>query len=72
MFKSIGSNWMVEREVECEMRTLDSLLAGIAEVSLLKIDVQGYEREALAGWMEAVVSSASSILSRKSNRRLLA
>ena len=49
MRRLIGSNWTVETEVECELRTLDSLLAGVPEVSLLKIDVQGYEREALAG-----------------------
>lgn len=45
----IGSNWAVEAEVECPMRTLDSLLAGLPEISLLKIDVQGYEKEALSG-----------------------
>jgi len=49
MRQLIGRNWTVETEVKCEMRTLDSLLGGVPEVSLLKIDVQGYEREALAG-----------------------
>jgi FkbM family methyltransferase len=45
----IGRNWTVETEVECRVRTLDSLLAALPEVSLLKIDVQGYEKETLAG-----------------------
>jgi len=45
----IGGNWTVESEVECPVRTLDTLLSGLSEISLLKIDVQGYEREALAG-----------------------
>lgn len=45
----VGSNWTVENEVECPIRTLDSLLAGEKEISLLKIDVQGYEKETLAG-----------------------
>ena len=45
----IGSNWAVESEVECPMRTLDTLLAHLSEISLLKIDVQGYEKEVLAG-----------------------
>jgi len=49
MKQLIGSNWMVESEVQCEIRTLDNLLANVQEVSLLKIDVQGYEKEALAG-----------------------
>jgi FkbM family methyltransferase len=45
----VGRNWEVETEVECPIRTLDNLLAALPEVSLLKIDVQGYEKEALAG-----------------------
>ena len=45
----IGGNWSVEAEVECPMRTLDTLLAALPEISLLKIDVQGYEMQALAG-----------------------
>lgn len=49
MKELIGSNWTVENEVECPIRTLDGLLAAVSEVSLLKIDVQGYEKEALAG-----------------------
>ena len=49
MKELIGSNWTVEKEVECPMRTLDNLLAVVSEISLLKIDVQGYEKETLAG-----------------------
>ena len=54
MHELIGSNWTVESEVECPVRTLDSLLSGLPEISLLKIDVQGYEREALAGAAETL------------------
>ena len=57
MKQLIGSNWTVEREVECEMRTLDSLLAGVPEISLLKIDVQGYESETLAGAAETLAKT---------------
>jgi FkbM family methyltransferase len=57
MRELIGSNWTVESEVECPVRTLDSLLAGLPEISLLKIDVQGYEREALAGAAETLAKT---------------
>ena len=49
MRELIGGNWAVESEVECPMRTLDTLVAVLPEISLLKIDVQGYEKEALSG-----------------------
>ena len=52
MRELIGGNWTVENEVQCPMRKLDTLLAGLPEISLLKIDVQGYEKEALAGATE--------------------
>ena len=45
----IGSNWTVTSEVRVKMTTLDRLLSDLAEVSLLKIDVQGYEKQVLAG-----------------------
>lgn len=54
MRELIGGNWAVESEIEVPMRTLDSLLAGLPEISLLKIDVQGYEREALSGASETL------------------
>lgn len=45
----VGGNWAVADEVEVKMTTLDQLLAFLPEVSLLKIDVQGYEKPVLAG-----------------------
>jgi len=45
----IGSNWTITSEVEVKMTTLDQLLGDVLEVSILKIDVQGYERPVLAG-----------------------
>jgi FkbM family methyltransferase len=57
MRELIGGNWSVETEVECPMRTLDTLLAGLPEISLLKIDVQGYEKEALAGAAETLAKT---------------
>ena len=45
----IGSNWTITSEVQVKMTTLDQLLGNVPEVSLLKIDVQGYERPVLAG-----------------------
>ena len=45
----IGSNWTITSEIEVPMTTLDRLLVDLPEVSLLKIDVQGYEKPVLAG-----------------------
>ena len=45
----IGSNWTITSEIEVKMTTLDRLLVDLSEVSLLKIDVQGYEKSVLAG-----------------------
>jgi FkbM family methyltransferase len=45
----IGSNWTVTSEVQVKMTTLDQLLVDLAEISLLKVDVQGYEKPVLAG-----------------------
>jgi FkbM family methyltransferase len=45
----IGSNWTITSEVEVKMTTLDALLVDLPEVSLLKIDVQGYEKSVLGG-----------------------
>jgi FkbM family methyltransferase len=45
----IGSNWTVASEIDVRMTTLDVLLVDLAEISLLKIDVQGYEKSVLAG-----------------------
>jgi hypothetical protein len=47
----------VESEVECPMRTLDTLLAQLPEISLLKIDVQGYEKEVLAGGTQTLAKT---------------
>lgn len=45
----VGSNWTITSEVQVKMTTLDRLLVDLPEVSLLKIDVQGYEKPVLAG-----------------------
>ncbi len=45
----IGQNWTVESEIECPIQTLDSMTAELPEISLLKIDVQGFEKAVLAG-----------------------
>lgn len=45
----IGQNWTVESEIEVPIRKLDTLLAGTSDISLLKIDVQGFEKAVLAG-----------------------
>lgn len=49
MRELVGKNWTVEAEIDCPITTLDSLLAAMPEISLLKIDVQGYEKAVLAG-----------------------
>jgi hypothetical protein len=45
----IGSNWRVMAEAEVPITTLDLLLRDFEEISLLKIDVQGFEKSVLAG-----------------------
>lgn len=45
----IGSNWAVTTETTVPLTTLDQLLVDLNEISLLKIDVQGYEKPVLAG-----------------------
>ncbi|HJT82221.1 MAG TPA: FkbM family methyltransferase [Chthoniobacterales bacterium] len=45
----VGSNWRIESEAEVPLTTLDLLLDDLNEVSLLKIDVQGFEGAVLAG-----------------------
>lgn len=54
MRELVGSNWTVEKEIEVPMTTLDQLLVSVAEVSLLKIDVQGFEKAVLAGARETL------------------
>jgi FkbM family methyltransferase len=49
MRELVGSNWTVQSEIEVPMVTLDVLLKDVAEISLLKIDVQGLEKAVLAG-----------------------
>jgi FkbM family methyltransferase len=50
----IGGNWTVTSEVEVPLTTLDRLLIDLPEVSLLKIDVQGYEKPVLAGAVQTL------------------
>ena len=45
----IGGNWAVNPQIEVPMTTLDALLNDVPEISLLKIDVQGFEKAVLAG-----------------------
>jgi FkbM family methyltransferase len=47
-----GSNW--EREVVVEVKTLDQLIAKYGLPKFIKIDVEGYEAEVLAGLNSAV------------------
>lgn len=49
MRELVGKNWTVEAEIDVPIATLDALLAAAPEISLLKIDVQGFESAVLAG-----------------------
>jgi FkbM family methyltransferase len=57
MRELIGSNWTVTSEIDVALTTLDKLLVDLAEVSLLKIDVQGYEKSVLAGAAETLTKT---------------
>lgn len=51
-----GASFNEEKTITVKVETLDTILADYVAIALLKIDVQGYEREALAG--------ASAVLAR--------
>ena len=53
----IGSNWTVTSEKDVSVTTLDLLLRDLAEISLLKIDVQGSEMSVLAGARESLAKT---------------
>jgi len=53
----IGSNWTITAEVQVKMTTLDRLLVDLGEISLLKIDVQGYEKPVLAGGKQTLAKT---------------
>jgi hypothetical protein len=44
-----GSGYDVEKKIEIPMKTLDTILTDYPEISLMKIDVQGFEKAVLAG-----------------------
>ncbi len=54
MREVVGRNWSVEEKISVPVRTLDDLLREVAEISLLKLDVQGVEHEVLAGAREVL------------------
>ena len=54
MRELVGGNWTVETEIDVPLKTLDGLLAAVPEISLLKIDVQGFEKAVLAGASECL------------------
>ncbi|MGI8684750.1 MAG: FkbM family methyltransferase [Acidimicrobiales bacterium] len=53
----LGARADVVADVDVEMVSLDSLLGDLHEISLLKIDVQGYERAVLAGAKAALAKT---------------
>ena len=53
----IGSNWTVTSELDVSVTTLDLLLRELNEVSLLKIDVQGFEKAVLAGGRQSLAKT---------------
>lgn len=53
----LGAGADVTEDIDVQMVSLDSLLADIDRISLLKIDVQGYERAVLAGAKQALAKT---------------
>jgi FkbM family methyltransferase len=58
----IGSNWTIISEVEVKMTTLDRLLVDLDEISLLKIDVQGYEKSVLVGARQSLAKTKFALI----------
>lgn len=54
MREYFNNDWEVKSRMELNMETLDGLLFGLPEVSLLKIDVQGFEGAVLRGARETL------------------
>jgi len=49
MDRFYGAGWQVQRITSVPQRTLDEIAGGLPKVTILKIDVQGYERAVLSG-----------------------
>lgn len=48
------TSWDTKKQVDVPIETLDNLLSDLPEISLLKIDVQGYEKKVLEGSKETL------------------
>lgn len=53
----VDENWNIQKNISCPMDTIDNQLAGWPEISLLKIDVQGFELEVLKGAVQSRIKT---------------
>jgi predicted DCC family thiol-disulfide oxidoreductase YuxK len=63
-YAAVNAGAKPSHQIECRVRTLDEVAAqhGIAAIDLLKIDVEGYEFEVLAGAGEALAKTKAVVV----------
>ncbi len=54
--------WTIDDTIEVPLRPLDELLAPLGDISVLKVDVQGAEREVLAGARDTVARAGAILI----------
>jgi FkbM family methyltransferase len=54
--------WHVDDQIDVQVEPLDKVVAGVDRISVMKIDVQGFEREVLAGGHHALLRTSAVLI----------